>query len=131
MADDWPRLGGGPRAGDRLPDLPLTSVDGDRTTSLFAELTAGKLQLLLAPKQNDKLSENDLLEIAAVAEHAFPILIAAHLVTDETARERLAVDATAAALYLVRPDGYIAYRAQPPDVASLANYLGSCLVQAN
>ncbi|MGE3244577.1 MAG: FAD-dependent monooxygenase [Pirellulales bacterium] len=124
--EDWPRLGDGPEAGDRLPDLPLAGIEVGRATSLFAELRSGKHQLLLAPVENDKQSENDLLEIASVAEHAYPGLIAAHLVTDAAAREKLG--ASGAALYLVRPDGYVAYRTQSADVAALANYLGSYLV---
>jgi hypothetical protein len=31
--------------------------------------------------------------------------------------------AGSACLYLIRPDGYVAYRAQPPDAAKLAAYL--------
>jgi len=128
-AEAWPRLAGGPAAGDRLPNLPLAAIEDGRATTLFVELRSGKFQLLLAPVADDKQSENDLLEIAAVAEHAFPGLIAAFLVSDAAVREQLG--AAESALYLVRPDGYVAYRAEPADVASLAKYFGGYLIPAS
>ena len=43
------------------------------------------------------------------------------LVTDRTLHARWG--ASAECLYLVRPDGYVGYRAQPADRALLAGYL--------
>ena len=31
-------------------------------------------------------------------------------------------------LYLIRPDGYLGYRAMPPDAGKLAHYLGRIFV---
>lgn len=127
--EDWPRFAGGPAAGDRLPNLPLAAISDGHATTLFAELRSGQHQLLLVPLAGDKRSENDLLEIASVAEHAYPGLIIAQLVTDEAARAKLG--ATKPALYLARPDGYIAYRAEPATVAALAAYLESYLIHVS
>jgi 2-polyprenyl-6-methoxyphenol hydroxylase-like FAD-dependent oxidoreductase len=105
----------GPRAGDRLPDA-LVTLQG-RVTTVYRALSTTGFHLLLVGSTNvwtdrtmEKLSTpyKGLLTV-----HRLTAERAAHALQDHTgaALRRFGLTESRAAHYLVRPDGYIAYRA--------------------
>jgi hypothetical protein len=119
-----PRLSGGPRAGDRLPDAPITH-DG-MAFSLHQAITGGSMHLLLygaSPWDGEACAElvgraAGLLKVHHLTQERTPGAL-----VDETriAGQRLAV--RDAAQYLIRPDGYIAYRCAGRDLRGVSQYL--------
>jgi hypothetical protein len=118
----------GPKAGDRLPDAPVTR-DG-HTSSLHAATAAPHLHLLLCGPPTAWPSQQP----AATIGHDWADLLAVHRVsaqpapdvlhdTDGTALRRLGLDPTATAHYLIRPDGHVGYRAGGSDLTGLRAYL--------
>jgi hypothetical protein len=117
----------GPRAGDRLPDAPLTH--GGQSSSLHAASAAPGWHLLLC----GPVEAWPAAAVASIAD-AYPDLVTTHHVRATTAPgamhdragralRRLGLRATDAAAYLVRPDGHIGYRCGGPDLAGVAAYL--------
>ena len=105
----------GPGPGDRAPDVSLTRESGDMTT-LF--------DLLRGPAHTLLLVGDDPL-FAAFTEDTrtrFEGLIQTHRV-DAGAEIRQRYAAHSPCLFLIRPDGYIGYRAQPPDLEKFHHYL--------
>ncbi len=100
---------GGPRPGMRAPDGPL-----DDGTSLFAGLAAYKHHAVL-------FGEPEPAAIAALRELHAPWLEIVPVRASEALRDRYAV--TGPALYLIRPDGYVAYRALGHDAGALGEFL--------
>lgn len=127
VAEGTPSLRSGPRAGDRLPDAELTR-DGRRTT-LQRELVGPWFHLLLCGSRVDHW---DAHAIAEISSRCGTRVAASHL-TRATAPDVL-VDASGVAFvrlgvrdtgqYLVRPDGYIAYRCAGTDLRGVQEYLG-------
>jgi 2-polyprenyl-6-methoxyphenol hydroxylase-like FAD-dependent oxidoreductase len=126
-----PRLTRGPRAGDRFPDAAI-AVDGDPTT-LHGKLSATRLHLLLcgpveqwhdAPVGAIEGRWPGLFEISYVTADAGPGVWAD---TSHTALRRLGVGNRETAHYLIRPDGYIAYRVRGTDFGGLEEYLHTIL----
>ena len=120
-----PRLGRGPRAGDRLPDASLTR-DG-HTVALQRVVVGPHLTLLLCGnaetwdgKQIAALAVRwgDLLEVSYLSRHPAPAAL-----VDESGATLAALGVTDAAQYLVRPDGYIAFRCGGRDMGPLEQYL--------
>lgn len=114
-----PALASGPRAGDRLPDLAIT-VDGHATT----------LQTIASSPRFHLLCCGEGIEQARIdaAMAGRPVDLQLTAPTDATMRAALAalgVDGqrVRAALYLVRPDGHIAYRCAGCDPADLVTWL--------
>ncbi len=147
-AENWPWLTGGPAAGDRLPDAPLSSATNGTKTTLFAAIRGTRHNLLLLPVTHDKQAVAQLLKIADDAARAFPNIFTVHVIlkgkapadpsmaalnvpvwlaADGHLHQKLA--ATDRALILVRPDGYIGYRCQPADAALLVKYLEGYLLR--
>lgn len=124
------RFAKGPKAGDRAPDAAGVIENDEDPVRLF-ELWARDLrfQLLLFTGPCPSPSEaTSLANLAAKAEAAAPELLKARLVRTLVAEVREAsVDSQGDAhrayaalrpcLYLVRPDGYIAYRSIPDEGA--------------
>jgi hypothetical protein len=119
---DAPRHG--PRAGDRLPDAPLT-VRGSASTLHRAVASRGFHLLLCGP------AEAWAAAIAEAIQSSWPVTVhrlaceaAPGVLTDHTgqALTRLGINANTPAHYLVRPDGYVAYRAGS-DLIGLHAYL--------
>ena len=120
-----PRIHGGPRAGDRLPDARLTR--GGRETRLHAEVASPALHLLLCgPAGAWDRSRVERLQ----ARCAVPLEV--HFLSPGTGDgvgtdadgevwRRLAVRDSAQ--YLVRPDGYVAFRCAGRDLDALERYL--------
>jgi 2-polyprenyl-6-methoxyphenol hydroxylase-like FAD-dependent oxidoreductase len=120
-----PRVRGGPRAGDRFPDARVM-YEG-REVSLLCALAGPSMQLVLCGPS--KLWDEHLR--ARFVERG-PGFMRVHRLTRETtsgalidhtgdALKRLAV--RDAAQYLIRPDGYIAYRCAGNELAGLFDFL--------
>jgi len=147
-------FGRGPRAGDRMPDPPLATADSatgrERRLSdvVFRaepdEKPAVRHVLLVfqgaEPESAARESELvvEALAPARFAQRVRPILIEPGWGESAAAwtGERLAdpdgalhqrFGAAGACLYLIRPDGCVAFRARPLDAAGLHDYLGRVL----
>jgi hypothetical protein len=125
----------GPRAGDRLPDAPV-SVDGLPTT-LHGALTAPGYHLLLCGPARAWPADAtaDLAGRCAgwVTVHRLshdPVPGALHDV-DGIALRRLGLSRPRAGHWLIRPDGHIGYRAGGSDVTGLLAYLARWLPGAS
>lgn len=114
-----PSLAAGPRAGDRLPNLPVT-VDGP-ATSLHALVAPACFHLLHCGDDVMPAPFEALVTGRPIARHT--ITPADHATRDTLAA--LGVDGrrVRSALYLVRPDGHIAYRCAGHDTAELGAWL--------
>ncbi|MFC5723941.1 FAD-dependent oxidoreductase [Streptomyces gamaensis] len=107
---------GGPRAGDRLPDLPVTG--GARHVALHELFSYERLTLLLCP-EGDTEPSADLAAVRAVTgRFAMP----AEVCVVRPARERQR-ELPPGTLLLVRPDGHIGLRARTGDHGALERYL--------
>ena len=128
-APDAPR--DGPRAGDRLPDAPVV-LDGEESTLHRNLATAGYHLVVCGPAK--------AWPDAAVGTVAgrYAELVTVHRLDREPApgvlhdpsglaHRRLGLSGGEAALILVRPDGYVAYRSGPGGLAGLRTYLASWL----
>ncbi|HEY2949511.1 MAG TPA: FAD-dependent monooxygenase [Micromonosporaceae bacterium] len=118
-----PRPSGGPRAGDRLPTAPV--VRDGATLSLQRELAGPGLHLLLCGQsagwRTGRLERlADLLRVHLLSRTAEPGVLHD---PGGAALRGLGVRADGCAHYLVRPDGYIGYRAAGTDLTSLVAYL--------
>jgi 2-polyprenyl-6-methoxyphenol hydroxylase-like FAD-dependent oxidoreductase len=121
----------GPRAGDRLPDAPVAY--GGRPTTLHAAVATPGWHLLLCGRvdawpasQTAQLTDGDagLVTIHRLSGHDTPGAL--HDPHGHALR-RLGLTPDDTAQYLVRPDGYIGYRAGGADLEGLARYLGRWL----
>jgi 2-polyprenyl-6-methoxyphenol hydroxylase-like FAD-dependent oxidoreductase len=141
--DQWPPHGGGLEAGDRMCDAPLTASGGGASSLFTIVRGARRLTLLLVPATREHESIAHLAQIATDVATAFPDAVDAHLIlpahgaavgtsvptcVDHTGRLHEKLHATIATLIIVRPDGYVGFRSQPADGASLLTYLGRYLV---
>jgi 2-polyprenyl-6-methoxyphenol hydroxylase-like FAD-dependent oxidoreductase len=122
-----PRLGRGPRAGDRVPDSPIL-VDGRQTTvhrslspSAFHLLCFGPLDSWADHEPVDA-SWSELIRVVMVSTDAAP-----GIWTDPTRSvlRRFRLRGSDVAHFLVRPDGYIGYRARGSDLVGVNAYLRS------
>ena len=145
-SENWPPMTGGLAAGDRLGDSPLESLSEARPATLFAAIRDTKHSLLLLPGSRDRDAVSKLLSIAAQATRVFPGIFSTHLIlkpedgastpelpdvtvwVDLDRRLHQKLHANDRTLFLVRPDGYVAYRCQPADGERLMNYLGCFVV---
>jgi 2-polyprenyl-6-methoxyphenol hydroxylase-like FAD-dependent oxidoreductase len=150
-AENWRGSDGELAAGDRMPDAPLASAATSAKSTLFAALRGTQHHLLLLPGSHDRQAVSQLLEIADETQRTFPDIYAACIIlkhSDDTATPDLSAipstvpvwldverrlyqrsGASDRALILVRPDGYIGYRAQPADAGAFQKYLDRYLVR--
>ena len=113
----------GPGPGDRAPDGSLAMASGERT-SLFDLLRfPGHTLLLLGARGRD--DARVFGQITEAVQRDFAGLVAVHQIPPTSPNTALLRRYAAASLclYLVRPDGYIGYRAAPPDLEKLREYL--------
>lgn len=138
---DWFHFGNGPRPGDRAPDVRLDEAD-EGSPRLFEILDARLHTLLLF--DGAVMSEagyRRFVELAARLDTRWPGLVAVRIIvphrqrpaalaawsgevvldTDGQVHDRYG--ARSESLYLVRPDGYVAYRCQPAEPDKLVAYL--------
>jgi 2-polyprenyl-6-methoxyphenol hydroxylase-like FAD-dependent oxidoreductase len=135
----WHDFGAGPRAGDRAVDAPLLLHPGRESVRLFQRLRGTTHHVLLfagAHAMAETHKQLQALTDATMRAHAGRI--EAHLIVPHKLPEDLAgkgeilldprgelhhrYGARSACLYMVRPDGYIGFRSQPPDAEALSSY---------
>jgi 2-polyprenyl-6-methoxyphenol hydroxylase-like FAD-dependent oxidoreductase len=131
VVEGHPRLARGPRAGDRLPDLAVQAAG--TPTSLHRLVDARALDLLLcgATRRWDACAIRDVtarLGDAIRVRHlgpdgADPAVGDGHVVDTHVLHTLGVDDRAATAQYLVRPDGYIAFRCAGDDLTALDTYL--------
>ncbi len=127
VTEGTPSLRRGPRAGDRVPDAELT-LDG-RATTLQRELGAPYLHLLLCGDAD--AWDSRAPAVASVGTRYDGVLRVRRLTKSGGAA--VLVDQSGAALsrlgvrdagqYLIRPDGYVAYRCRGTDLDGTESYL--------
>jgi 2-polyprenyl-6-methoxyphenol hydroxylase-like FAD-dependent oxidoreductase len=128
VVEGTPSLRTGPRAGDRFPDVEVTR--GGSHTSLQRELAGPCLHLLLCGSLDDWSRQADAIASLtgryadALVIHQLTRSAAASVLVDATGEALSRLGVQDAAQYLVRPDGYVAYRCAGRDVRGLAEYLG-------
>jgi hypothetical protein len=145
--DSWPALTGGIAAGDRMCDAPLTSLNAGQKTTLFQMMRTGGHLLLLLPASAQREAAESLVQVAESAERAFPGVLANHLVfkagvkpsdvapsaiscwSDSADRLHQKLHANRPSLFVVRPDGYVGFRCQPPSEQRLLEYLDGYLLR--
>ena len=132
----WHDFGAGPRAGDRAVDARLMLHPGREPVRFFQRLRGTTHHLVLfAGALATAETHQRLQALADAIVHAHPDRIESHLIVPHELPEDLAVKgeilldprgelhhrygARSACLYVVRPDGYIGFRSQPPDAEAL------------
>jgi 2-polyprenyl-6-methoxyphenol hydroxylase-like FAD-dependent oxidoreductase len=128
VSEGEPRLGVGPKAGDRFPDAKIEY--NERQTYLQQELAGASLHLVLCGARDGW----DPSQVASVtARHAGVVVI--HYLTANRSADVL-VDTSGGVLsglgvqgnqdsaqYLVRPDGHVGFRCAGRDLGALTIYL--------
>ena len=115
----------GPKAGDRLPDARLTR-DGEPIW-LQEALAAPACHLLLCGS-TEAWDDQHVAKLAGryadvLAVHRLSREAAAGVLHDRDGHVSARLGVEQAAQYLVRPDGYIAYRSGGTELRHLENYL--------
>jgi 2-polyprenyl-6-methoxyphenol hydroxylase-like FAD-dependent oxidoreductase len=132
VAEGEPRLRKGPRAGDRLPDAEVL-VNG-RSTYLQQALAGPQLALLLCGESRhwDPLELDRLRERygRVMATHCLSAKGSDGSLVDEKGNAFARLGVQHAAQYLVRPDGYIAFRSAGRTFEQLDRYLADWYVAA-
>jgi 2-polyprenyl-6-methoxyphenol hydroxylase-like FAD-dependent oxidoreductase len=143
----------GPCAGDRALNATLGAKSNganakEESIEIYNLLRDTKHQLLLfTSTEIDDAAMANFEKIAQLVKQGFDMLIATHLVVPEDvfpgkanwiASNSILIDkgsqchkiygASSSCLYLLRPDGYVAYRAMPPDAVDFSNYLAQVFV---
>jgi 2-polyprenyl-6-methoxyphenol hydroxylase-like FAD-dependent oxidoreductase len=149
-AEDWHSGKSQVAAGDRLPFATLTSGTDGSTTTLFKATHGTRHNLLLLPGSREAETLAHLTTIADETERQFPDVFAVHIILPADAKGGPTIAAAPAkasvwidtsshlhhqlgvtdrAVYVVRPDSYIGYRAQPADGAKLLEFLDKYLIR--
>jgi 2-polyprenyl-6-methoxyphenol hydroxylase-like FAD-dependent oxidoreductase len=125
--------------GRRVPDAgPLLRPDGS-STSLRELLRAPELQLWVCAGAGEHESAIELAErfapalrvtVFVIADRAPATPAGVESLADPALRAHGRLGAVSNAAYVVRPDGYLAFRSEPPDAGWLADRLGSVGVRA-
>jgi len=137
---DWIDFGAGPAPGARPPDVPLSAEDpvGPRLFQTFHH--TGHTLLLFDGAVHSEAGYRNLADIARTVTERYGELIAPHVVVPQGSRPdalpgdtRVLLDPEGAihraygargeCLYLIRPDGYVAWRGQPAKLDALEAYL--------
>ena len=131
----------GPTAGDRAPDAPAVGLSFPATTRLFQLLRGTEHVLLLfGGAHSTAQGYRQLAETGHKVQQRYSGLITVHLVAGDT-MPGIGLDwygsvvldkglilhrrygAVSPCLYLIRPDGYVAYRNRPVQLEAVENYL--------
>jgi 2-polyprenyl-6-methoxyphenol hydroxylase-like FAD-dependent oxidoreductase len=139
VGGDAPAGAPGVLPGQRVPDAgPLIRRDSS-PTSLRALLRAPELQLWICAGAGTPEAALALAERFTPAVRATVLVIAdrpppappeVEVVADPALRAHGRLGAVADAAYVVRPDGHLGFRCEPPDAARLAEHLGLLGVSA-
>jgi 2-polyprenyl-6-methoxyphenol hydroxylase-like FAD-dependent oxidoreductase len=136
----WHDFGAGPRAGDRGADARLMLYPGRESVRFFQRLRGTTHHLVLfAGALATGETHRRLQALADATMQTYPDCIEPHLIIphelpgDLAGKGEILLDprgelhhrygARSACLYVVRPDGYIGFRSQPPDPEALKSYL--------
>lgn len=128
----------GPRPGERMPDASVTAAEGPGR--LFDVLYAPAYTLLyFHGARSDRLQPQLFEAIRAAAQRRWPTHLrvyqvlntasasvpsdADRVLIDSLGELQRSLDLQESCLYLVRPDGYVAYRSRPPDPDKLRHYV--------
>jgi len=139
---DWVRFQAGPGPGRRVPDITLPSsassildlfATSNHTLLLFdgAAATEEGYENLAAIASDVRSQHGGHVDVRIVVPHAerpAPLHWDGDLILDPDFELHDHFGARSESLYLVRPDGYVAYRSQPADAEHLAEYLGALFV---
>jgi len=132
VTEGEPHLRGGPRAGDRLPDVHVT-IDG-RAAWLQEAVVGPRLTLLLcgdaAAWAPDRLSALRVTYPQLLALRFLTRSAVAGALVDEGGDALTRLGVRDAAQYLVRPDGHVAFRCRGRELAALERYLGAWYVSS-
>ncbi len=124
VTEGSPTLRRGPRAGDRLPDAQLT-IDG-KPVALHRTVIGANLGLLLCgePQRWDRSRLDELVQHHGrlVKIHCLSSKPSSGALVDD-GQTLAALGAENGAQYLVRPDGYIAFRCSGYDLDAVGAYL--------
>ena len=124
-----PRLRDGPKAGDRLPDANLDR--NGRATHLLKEVRGPSYHLLLCATPED-WNADDVADLRATYRdililHYLSPKFADNVLVDSSGEALKRLGIRGAGQYLIRPDGYIAYRCAERDLRGVKQYLSSWL----
>ncbi|HEU5074574.1 MAG TPA: FAD-dependent monooxygenase [Polyangiaceae bacterium] len=126
VSNGRPQLRGGPRAGDRLPDAQLKL--GEEKVPLHRAVIGPGFGLLLcgdaarwSRNRLDQLARRYRLAKVAVLSNS-PL---AGVLVDEDGRTLASLAAENGAQYLVRPDGYVAFRCSGYELGAVEAYLAA------
>ncbi|HEY6366556.1 MAG TPA: FAD-dependent monooxygenase [Candidatus Binatia bacterium] len=136
----WHDFGAGPRAGDRAADARLMLYPGRESVRFFQRLRGTTQHLVLfAGAFATGETHRRLQALADATMRTYPDCIQTHLIVphelpgDLAGKGEILLDprgelhhrygARSECLYVVRPDGYIGFRSQPPDAETLKSYL--------
>jgi 2-polyprenyl-6-methoxyphenol hydroxylase-like FAD-dependent oxidoreductase len=132
VTEGTPSLRKGPRAGDRLPDATVTR-NGQEST-LQHEVVGPCLCLLLCGPVEEWSVSTDAIRACSTYSHLVTVKYLTRSPVPDAlvdgsgaAFERLGVRKTAQ--YLVRPDGYVAYRCAGTVLRGVEQYLGRWLIR--
>jgi 2-polyprenyl-6-methoxyphenol hydroxylase-like FAD-dependent oxidoreductase len=136
----WHDFGAGPSAGDRAADARLILCPARESVRFFRRIRGTKHHLVLfAGALATAETHRRMQALAGAIVCTYPDCIEPHLIVPHELPEDLAgkgeilldprgelhhrYGARSACLYVVRPDGYIGFRSQPPDPEALKSYL--------
>jgi len=136
----WHDFGAGPRAGDRGADARLMLYPRRESVRFFQRLRGTTHHLVLfAGVLSTGETHRRLQALADATMRTYPDCIEPHLIIphelpgDPAGKGEILLDpkgelhhrygARSECLYVVRPDGYIGFRSQPPDPEALKSYL--------
>jgi 2-polyprenyl-6-methoxyphenol hydroxylase-like FAD-dependent oxidoreductase len=132
VAEGEPRLRAGPRAGDRLPDAEV--LMNGRSTYLQQSIAEPRLALLLCgdPNRWDTRELNRLRRRYArvMSTHTLSAPGSEGTLVDEKGQAFARLGVRDAAQYLVRPDGYIAFRCAGRTFDALERYMAAWYVRS-
>ncbi len=142
----WFDFGFGPRPGDRAPDAKLIDESQKHPTSVFQMIRSPAHTLLLVSDTTNPLATlKGLAEIGRLVEREYADLIKVVLIISGQVKPHQLVwnrtllydpdlsfhhryGAESECLYLIRPDGYVGFRSQPPEFSTLQAYLRQIFV---
>lgn len=130
VTEGTPSLRKGPRAGDRLPDAPVAR--NGQPTTLQRELVGPCLHLLLCGALDEWRAQTDAVTACSTRWDAVRVRYltrapAPDALVDGSGEAFARLGVLDAAQYVVRPDGYVAYRCAGTDLEGVRRYLSRWL----